>query len=125
MWDQFITELFYLDTMTLPRIFGIRLATDIQLVGFSDASQRGYAIPVCLRVVIASEQISVHFVTCKTKVAPLKISNIQQTLSIQRFELCAEFLLAQNMDRIKTVLASEISISDDVHGPTLGSYFRG
>lgn len=56
-------------------------------------------------------QISVHFLTCKTKVAPLKASENPSLLSIPRLELCAALLLAQTLDRVKTKLSSELPLS--------------
>lgn len=50
-WNQFVKELLSFDKITLPRHIDIRSYTAIQIIGFSDASKRGYAAVVYLRVI--------------------------------------------------------------------------
>ncbi|XP_025407092.1 uncharacterized protein LOC112681043 [Sipha flava] len=110
-WDQFVRELPELDSIILPRHIDIRSHTEIQLIGFSDASSNGYAANVYLRVISTSNSINIYFVTCKTKVTPLKAADPHASLSIPRLELCGALLLAQTLNQVKTLLMSEISIS--------------
>lgn len=111
MWEQFVRELPSLTKIVLPRHIDMRKNLKIQLIGFSDASQHGYAAIVYLRVVRPLDQISVYFITCKTKVAPFTSLKGEKELSIPRLELCAALLLVQTLNRVKTVLSSELSIS--------------
>jgi len=62
-------------------------------LGFADASQKGYAAVVYLRVVDLQDEVTVHFLTSKTKVTPLKASQADESLTIPRLELCAALLL--------------------------------
>jgi hypothetical protein len=93
-WYQFVRELPALDSIILPRHIDIRSHTEIQLIGFSDASSNGYAANVYLRVISTLNSINVYFVTCKTKVASLKAADLHASLSIPRLELCRALLLA-------------------------------
>lgn len=49
--------------------------------------------------------------SCKTKVAPIKTSQLDEALSIPRLELCAALLLAQLLFHIQEVLSTTIKIS--------------
>ncbi|XP_027844862.2 uncharacterized protein LOC114125425 [Aphis gossypii] len=72
---------------------------------------KGYAAVVYLRFVNAAGDISVKIITCKTKVAPLKSSAADESLSIPRLELCGALLLAQTLHHVRSVLSTEVSIS--------------
>ncbi|CAI6357195.1 unnamed protein product [Macrosiphum euphorbiae] len=110
-WRQFLSELPSLSNLTITRHIDIREYQDVQLLGFADASQRGYAANVYLRVVHPTGKVSVSLVTCKTKVASLKGSERDESLTIPRLELCAALLLAQLLHRLHTKIASVIPIS--------------
>jgi len=110
-WRQFLSELPSLSNLTITRHIDTRQYQDVQLLGFADASQRGYAANVYLRVVHKTGKVSVSLVTCKTKVAPLKGSEKDESLTIPRLELCAALLLAQLLHRLHTKIASVVPIS--------------
>lgn len=109
-WRQFLDELSLLSQVSIPRHINTRHITEIQLVGFADASQRGYAASVFLRIADNTGNFHVYFITCKTKIAPLKISQIDVTLTIPRLELCAALLLARLMSHRLKLLQDVISI---------------
>jgi len=94
-WKTFTSEFNTLSQMMLTRHIDIRLSKHVELIGFADASQKGYAATVYLRVIDQNNAVKVHFIACKTKVAPLKLSNIDTSLTIPRLELCAALLLAR------------------------------
>jgi len=110
-WRHFLSELPSLVNIAIARHIDTREYQDVQLLGFADASQRGYAATVYLRVVHIMGKVSVSFVTCKTKVAPLKGSENDQSLTIPRLELCAALLLAQLLQRLLVKIKSVIRIS--------------
>jgi len=62
------------------------------MVGFADTSQRGYAAIVFLRIADDLGHFHVYFIS---KIVPLKASQMDITLTIPRFELCAALLLAK------------------------------
>lgn len=46
------------------------LSSGIQLQGFADVSTKGYVATIYFRSINAAGEISIKFITCKTKVAP-------------------------------------------------------
>lgn len=72
MWQQFCTELPLVFDLCLPRHIDATGYQDIQLLGFADASVKGYAAVIYLRIVDTADNTSAKFITCKTKVSPLK-----------------------------------------------------
>ncbi|CAI6359149.1 unnamed protein product [Macrosiphum euphorbiae] len=111
MWQQFCTELPLVFDLNLPRHIDVTCHQDIQLLGFADASIKGYAAVIYWRIVDTVGNISVKFITSKTKVAPLKSSAADESLSIPRLELCGALLLARTLHHVHSVLSSEIAVS--------------
>lgn len=104
MWRCFIDKLPDLAYLHLPRHIEVVNSQDIQVLGFADASQVGYAAAVYLRVVDQDGKAQVYFLACKTKVAPLKSSSTDTSLTIPRLELCAALLLSRLLSlRLKTL----------------------
>ena len=75
-------------------------ALEIQLHGFSDASQTAYGCVIYLRALHQDTSISVRIVTAKTKVASLAGA------TIPRLELCGALLLA----RLLSTVARDLNI---------------
>lgn len=69
-------------SLNIPRHIGITCSHDIQLLGFTEASTKGYTPTVYLRIIDKAGALSVHSVTCKTKDAPLKGFTTDESLSI-------------------------------------------
>lgn len=88
-WDSFVSQLKYLDTIQIPRSFNMSQASTIDLCGFSDASEVGYAAVVYLRCQMPNGTVVVRQVISKTRVAPLK------KMTLPRLELSGAHLLAQ------------------------------
>lgn len=110
-WRQFLDELPLLSRVSLPRHIDIRRVKEVQMVGFADASQRGYAALVFLRIADNLGHFHVHFITCRTKIAPLKGSQIDIAVTIPRLELCAALLLARLLSHNFELLKSIITIN--------------
>ncbi|KAE9523284.1 hypothetical protein AGLY_016232, partial [Aphis glycines] len=110
-WCHFLAELPSLGNIEIARHIDTRGFQDVQLLGFSDASQKGYAATVYLRVVDMTDKVSISLVTCKTKVAPLKGSEKDESLTIPRLELCAALLLAQLLHRLHLKITSIVPVS--------------
>jgi len=106
----FIEELTSLVHLKLLRHISIGKCIKAQLVEFADASQRGYAATVFLRVTENQGLINVHFIACKLKVAPLKTSKIDKSLTIPRLELCAALLLARILSHKMSLLKELVSV---------------
>lgn len=56
-------------------------------------------------------EISVKFITCKTKVAALKSAVSDESLSIPRLELCGALLWARTLNHVQSVLSCEVPTS--------------
>lgn len=88
-WTRLTRELPQLSELRIPRFVGTSPdATSCQLVGFADASNRGYAAVLYLRV-ISPDGCRTSLLTSKSKLAPTK------TQSIPRLELSGALLLAE------------------------------
>ncbi|XP_011883775.1 PREDICTED: uncharacterized protein LOC105570933 [Vollenhovia emeryi] len=105
-WVFFRQQLLKLDQISIPRwLKHVRSSTDIELHGFSDASQYALAAAVYVRVPVENGEYSVQLVCSKTKVAPIK------RLTIPRLELAAALLLARLMTlTIKALELPETSV---------------
>ncbi|XP_015377512.1 PREDICTED: uncharacterized protein LOC107171770 [Diuraphis noxia] len=110
-WHHFLAELPSLGNIEIARHIDTRGFQDVQLLGFADASQKGYAATVYFRVVDRTDKVSISLVTCKTKVAPLKGSEKDESLTIPRLELCAALLLAQLLHRLYLKITSIVPVS--------------
>jgi hypothetical protein len=86
-WATISSKLELLSNLHIPRYLGTTENTPCSLVGFSDASERGYAAVVY--IVVHSFIPKVHLLIAKSKVAPLK------TLTIPRLELQGALLLSK------------------------------
>lgn len=75
-WAQFLCEFPSIFSISILQHIDVERYDSIQFIGFADASKKGYAATVYLRVVHLSRWATVTFVTCRTKVAPLKTSRI-------------------------------------------------
>ncbi|XP_018307568.1 uncharacterized protein [Mycetomoellerius zeteki] len=97
-WIDFLAQFKNLSVISIPRWFGTSSDTlEVQLHGFSDASQHAFAAVVYIRVVSPSD-IRVTFVSAKTKVTPLR------RVTISRLELSAAVLLVKLIRKVRDVL---------------------
>ncbi|KAI5717607.1 hypothetical protein M8J77_008525 [Diaphorina citri] len=90
-WQLFSSQLNSLEEIRIPRFIDIPTPDYIQVVGFCDASNKGYAAVIYL--VAPTSRVgnsNVVLIKAKSKVAPTK-----QLLSIPRLELCAALLLSR------------------------------
>lgn len=105
-WQIFMAELPMLSKVKIPRYLGTYIGYRVILCGFCDASERGYAATVYVRLVASDGSISVSLLGTKTKMAPMKSS------TIPRLELCSAVLLARWMSRLKVTLDHKLFVTD-------------
>ena len=96
-WKLFLDELKYIDCYRIPRCYFSRQPVDIQVHGFSDASERAYAAVVYLRSTYSDGQIDVRLIASKSRVAPIK----RQT--IPRLELLGALILARLVTKLRSI----------------------
>ncbi|KAJ8895311.1 hypothetical protein PR048_000636 [Dryococelus australis] len=93
-------------TISIPHcIIQPRANSAIELHGFTDSSEKGYAAVIYLRIVSVSGVVSTRLLLAKSKVAPLK------KVTLPCLELCTALILA----RLQTVIeayASALSYRD-------------
>lgn len=110
-WTHFASELPCVSNIRIQRYIPVSESCDVQLIGFSDASLKGYSAVVYLRLSYASNPATLHLITAKSRVAPLKSSRLDESLSVPRLELCGALLLAQVMHHIQKRLSRLVGIS--------------
>ncbi|BES96807.1 Retrotransposon protein [Nesidiocoris tenuis] len=87
-WTNFVNQFPALLAIKIPR-FAFETSTwAYHLIGFSDASTKGYSATIYIRT-LSSERIQSTLLVAKSKLAPVK------TISIPRLELCGAVLLCQ------------------------------
>ena len=108
VWDKFLKEAKQFSGLRIPRCYGQVFTGMVTLVGFGDASLKGYA--ACVYVVSRQEDGSATsaLVACKTRVAPLKKT------TMPRMELLAASILAQLVWKVKGGLEKLIEIRNVV-----------
>ena len=102
-WDRWLRSAERYSRIEFPRCYHPNLAesTCVMLIGFCDASEKGYAAVVYLRMVttiLSKENVGCSLVASKTRVAPLK----KQTIT--RLELLGALILSRLMVRIRSIL---------------------
>ena len=99
---SFVSDLQHLARVSVPRCYfdpSFKTPINIELHGFSDASQQAFAAVVYLRSIYEDGRITVKLVASKTKVAPTKKQ------SIPRLELLGALILARLIATIKESLS--------------------
>lgn len=87
LWSSFIENISTVSTLRIPRFIGSPHSA-IGLLGFCDASQKGYAACIYLHVT-SGDHVTVNLIKAKSRIAPAK------TISIPRLELCGALLLSR------------------------------
>ena len=96
-WKLFLQDLNLVDCYRIPRCYFARQRVDIQLHGFSNASERAYAAVVYIRSTYSDGQVEVRPVASKSRVTPIK----RQT--IPRLELLGALILARLVNKLKSL----------------------
>ncbi|KAF0748929.1 Integrase catalytic domain-containing protein, partial [Aphis craccivora] len=102
--NKSIRDLSSLLTIRVPLYVQSRQGALCILLGFCDASQRGYAAVVYARILNAPTDGCVSLLGAKTKLAPLK------ALTVPRLELNAAVLLSRWLGCLSRVLESQLNI---------------
>ena len=95
-WNKLLEELKWLSNVRIPRCYFQSNPVEIELHGFSDASNRAYAAVVYMRSLYQDGRVDVRLVASKSRVAPLKKQ------SIPRLELLGAVLLARLADKFNS-----------------------
>ncbi|XP_055643367.1 uncharacterized protein LOC129779737 [Toxorhynchites rutilus septentrionalis] len=89
MWLDYQQHIAFLKDLRIPRfISSLNSFDNIELHGFSDASERAYGACIYMRSIAENGSCMVHLIAAKSRIAPLEVK------SIARLELCAALLLS-------------------------------
>lgn len=99
-WEEIHDQLYRVNEIKIDRLVIANEGTpiDIQLHGFSDASERAFGACLYIRTVNAQGVVTVKLLVSKSKVAPIK------QVTLPRLELCAAFLLSQLIKKITRII---------------------
>lgn len=104
IWSQFTAQLPSLSALQLPRRAIVDSSLPVELHGFCDASENGYAAVTYLRQVKHNGDAHVGFLCAKSKVSPLN------RVSIPRLELCGAVLLANLIEFVRCTYEGRLNI---------------
>lgn len=96
-WKKFIDDLPNMAKIKIPRWIGTRPNLEVELHGFSDASEIAYGCALYVKVTDETGIVRINLITSRTRVAPIK----KQT--IPRLELCGANLLAKMVEEVRDV----------------------
>jgi hypothetical protein len=97
-WIKFRSQLPELECLRLGRLVSGEDDAIHHLHGFSDASERAYAAAVYLKTIKTDGTTTIHLLSAKTKVAPVK------KVSLPRLELCGAVLVSRLLTKVKQAL---------------------
>uniref|UniRef100_A0A1B6KZV2 Integrase catalytic domain-containing protein n=1 Tax=Graphocephala atropunctata TaxID=36148 RepID=A0A1B6KZV2_9HEMI len=103
-WNDFVKDLTAITELSIPRAVMLPHVSACELIGFSDASEAGYAAVVYLRCVNSDNDVRITQIISKTRAAPLK------KVTLPRLELCAAHLLAQLVSYVNTQYENVLTI---------------
>lgn len=112
-WEAFFSTLPEINQVTLPRKLLPAGKCRATLIGFCDASERGFAAVVYLRTVSAAGVVDVHLVMAKSKVAPLRTR-----LTIPKLELSGAALLVRLLNHVASTLKDSVDLEESVYAWT-------
>jgi hypothetical protein len=101
-WSRYYSQLSLLNDIRFPRKTVIEFATEIELHGFCDASEKAYGACVYLRSTNPGNQVWTRLLVARSKVAPLK------TQTIPQLELSGALLLTSLLASIQKALTTKI-----------------
>ncbi|XP_065082558.1 uncharacterized protein LOC135704945 [Ochlerotatus camptorhynchus] len=103
-WRAFHKQIPALNMLRIQRCVIAPTAVSVQYHCFSDASILAYGATIYVRSERQDGSVSVHLLTSKSKVAPLKVQ------SLPRLELCGALLAAQLWERVAESLKADGSV---------------
>lgn len=104
-WQTLISSISHLPKIRIPRPCQLSGPCDIELHGFSDASENGYAAVIYFRCISSSGKVQINQILAKSRVSPLK------RVTLPRLELCGAHLLAQLASYCRETYRDHVKIS--------------
>ena len=103
-WNCFVSEARALSQLSIPRCYFLSnsVPAEVQLHGFSDASEQAYAAAIYLRAIYHDGSVTTRLIAAKTRVAPMKKQ------SIPRLELLGALILSRLVNTVVKSLSRNI-----------------
>lgn len=98
-WQTWVKDLNRVNELNIPRYVDVTHSSDIEIIGFCDASKSAYAATVYLRVE-KNNIFTTNLLISKSRVAPMK------SLTIPRLELLGAVLLVRLVSTVKKCLST-------------------
>lgn len=105
-WRTLTADWQILSSISIPRYIS-HMQAQHYLIGFCDASSKGYAASLYLRSEDLLGEVKVSLIKSKTKVAPLRF------VSIARLELCGALLLARLVSSVAQLSVKNLACFTD------------
>ncbi|KAH9630867.1 hypothetical protein HF086_014608 [Spodoptera exigua] len=105
-WNDFQNSLHLLNEFKIPQWVLCESASRLQLHIFTDASEKAYGACVYVRSISRDGEVTIHLLTAKSKVAPIK------STTIPRLELCGALLGSRLYSKVRQSLTLQF---DEVH----------
>jgi hypothetical protein len=102
-WTEWRQELHLINQFEIPRYIFNHPSVTTEVHGFADASEKAYGRVIYIRTIQSDGKISVNILCAKSKVAPLKVTQLP------RLELCAALLVSQLYKVIIKALKIDVS----------------
>ena len=109
-WDDVLSYLGNVKTIEIPRKVLNHDEGDppqwVELHGFSDANQESYGACIYLKSIFKSGKVFVHLIASKSRLAPIKETNIP------RLELLGNLILNRLIQSVRNALSKILSFGD-------------
>ncbi|XP_055623310.1 uncharacterized protein LOC129766736 [Toxorhynchites rutilus septentrionalis] len=101
-WMKFRESLQNLTNLSVPRwAKAISRPINLEIHGFSDASERAYGACIYVRAMSSDGEIKTNLLIAKSKIAPKGKNKKNGTVCLPRLELCATLLLSHLFEKVE------------------------
>ncbi|XP_044591958.1 uncharacterized protein LOC123270088 [Cotesia glomerata] len=101
-WELYKSQLPVLETLRFTRCLLVEKATNLQIHGFCDASEKAYGTCVYLRSISPDGKVYTRLICSKSRVAPVN------SVSLPRLEFCGALLLSTLYNAVRESFALQI-----------------
>lgn len=100
-WNQLAETFIQLQNIRVPRQITLQAFNQIQMHGFSDASDLGYGAAIYIRTEDQHGNVAINLLCAKSRIAPNKRT------STARLELCGAAIMTHLMNRVEEALITK------------------
>ncbi|XP_055308454.1 uncharacterized protein LOC129572515 [Sitodiplosis mosellana] len=100
-WQKVKAEIKFIADLRIPRWVNCSRSDTIEMHGFSDAAEAGYAAAI---YIVNRTRYTAHLLVANARVSPIKEDKNNENVTIPRLELCGALLLAQMTEKMIKIL---------------------